>query len=507
MSALLDWLAAHESALSAIAALIAISAGVAVLTRLIWTRMPSHVMDKVKRPAFLSDWRNIGLISLGLVALMLMAILALGPDNSGEGSQENAAPGSDKPGAGGKPSVAVLPLNNISDDPEQTYLADGIAEDVITLLSSNPRFFVVARNSSFTYKGKAVDIRQVGEELGVRYVVEGSLRKVGERLRVNVQLIDTSNGLHVWAEKYDRAYTDLFALQDEITNGIATALGDQIFTAEIARAHSKPTDNLDAWGLVMRANQALSIWNSQTSKKAVALYRQALQRDPGYAVAKAELARTLCWRAVNQWGTDPEQDFAEGYRLGVEALQMAPSDPLVLNGSGSCYGASAAHADKGIRVLRKAVKIQPNFAMAQAMLGIAYTFNGEPAKGIAPGVEALRLAPRSPYIYLYASWQAAAFNELGRYSEAESMLRTAIESYDGWWWTWFHLAIALAGQGDSEAAQQALYIAKEKEALFSLAVARGSSSAVYKNKGRNVLPLLEPIWPEDLLTATKNKTD
>ncbi|MBL4709378.1 MAG: hypothetical protein JKY48_13155, partial [Flavobacteriales bacterium] len=186
----MEWLANNESSLSAIAAIIAIVAGVAVVARLIWSRMPGDV----KRPAFLSDWRNVGLVVLGVLALILMAVLALGPDSSEQAKDTNSA-------ATGKPSVAVLPLNNISDDPEQAYLADGIAEDVITLLSRNPRFFVIARNSSFTYRGQAVDIRAVGKELGVRYVVEGSLRKIGERLRVTIQLIDTANGQHLWAEQ------------------------------------------------------------------------------------------------------------------------------------------------------------------------------------------------------------------------------------------------------------------------------------------------------------------
>ncbi|RLA39390.1 MAG: hypothetical protein DRR06_19215, partial [Gammaproteobacteria bacterium] len=233
MSALLNWLATQESALSAVAAIIAIIAGLAVVTRLLWTRMPSQVMSQPKRPAFLSDWRNIGLISLGLIALLLMAVLALGPDHS----EENSETGIDNPGASGKPSVAVLPLNNISGDPEQEYLADGITEDVITLLSRNPRLFVIARNSTFAYKGQSPDIRTVGTELGVRYVVEGSLRKMGERLRVTVQLIDTSNGQHLWAEQYDRPLAEIFALQDDITNGIAVTLGDEIWSAEISRAN------------------------------------------------------------------------------------------------------------------------------------------------------------------------------------------------------------------------------------------------------------------------------
>ena len=221
----MEWLANNESSLSAIAAIIAIIAGVAVVARLAWTRMPGRLINNVKRPAFLSDWRNIGLIALAGVALILALILSVGngdPNTSGALSDIS-----------GKPSVAVLALNNISGDPEQEYLADGIAEDVITLLSRNPNFFVIARNSTFSYKGQSPDIRVVGEELGVRYVVEGSLRKIGERVRVTVQLIEAASGQHAWAEKYDRPYLEIFDLQDEITNGIASALGDEIFSIEL----------------------------------------------------------------------------------------------------------------------------------------------------------------------------------------------------------------------------------------------------------------------------------
>ncbi len=500
MFSLLDWLATHESSLSAIAAIIAIIAGLAVVVRLAWTRMPGQLINNIKRPAFLSDWRNIALMVVSGVAVVLALLFTFATPNQQQTSESAAETSKVE----GKPSVAVLPLDNISGDPDQSFLADGIADDVITLLSRNPRLFVVARNSSFTYRGQAMDMRQIGEELGVRYVVEGSLRKIGERIRVNIQLIDTNDGLHLWAEKYDRAYTDLFALQDEITNGIALALGDQIFQAEIARASSTPTDNLDAWGLVMRANQAVSTWSSKSSEQAEALFRQALQRDPNYAIAQAELARTLCWRAVNQWSINPEQAFAEGYQLGEQALQLAPNDPLVLYGVGACYGVKATHAEKGIRLLKKAVDLQPSFASAQGMLGIAYTFNGEPEQALSPGAESLRLEPRSPNTWLLAIWYAATLNELGRFEEAESMARSAIASYDGWWFTHLHLAVARAGQNDIEGAQQALYMAREKDASFSLAKVKSAAAFAWKDKGKNMLALLEPIWPEDLLTADKN---
>ena len=495
MSALLDWLASHESALSAVAAIIAIIAGVAVLVRLMWTRMPGKAIGNMKRPAFLADWRNVGLISLALLALLLMAVLALSPDSSRQNSDDLAV--------AGKPSVAVLPLKNISGDPEQAYLADGIAEDIITLLSRNPRFFVVARNSSFTYRDKAVDIRKVGKELRVRYVVEGSLRKIGGRLRVSIQLIDTTNGLNMWAEQYDRPFTEIFVLQDEITNGIAVALGDEIFSAEIARANSTSTNNLDAWGLMMRASQALISWNNESSASAVSLFRAALILEPDYALAKAELARSLCWRAVNNWGDNQVNDISEAYKLGAEALQAAPNDPLILFAVGSCYGGSG-RPEEAIRLLKKAITKQPNFAMALGFLGASYAFDGQSLEGLPYSEKALQLAPQSPYIYLYETWRSFSLNELGRYEEAEQTLNNALQSYDGWWLTWLSVATAHAGQGDIKGAQEALYRANKREPLFSLDFVKGSTALVFKNKGKNILALLEPNWPEDLLTAESN---
>ncbi|RLA42497.1 MAG: hypothetical protein DRR06_14310 [Gammaproteobacteria bacterium] len=492
----MEWLANNESSLSAIAAIIAIIAGVAVVTRLIWTRMPAQVMSQVKRPAFLSDWRNIALMGVTFVALLLAVLMATGKPDEPQNSREVAR----LTKITGKPSVAVLPLNYIGEDQSQTYLADGIAEDVITLLSRNPRFFVIARNSSFTYKGKAIDIRQVGEELGVRYVVEGSVRKTGERLRVTVQLIDASNGQHIWAEQYDRPFAKIFELQDEITNGIAVALGDEIFQAEMARASAIPTDNLDAWGLVVRGSQAVVTWNRESSTNALALFRAALDLDPDYALAKAEVARSLCWRAVVAWSDDAASDIAKAYTLGREALKAAPNDPMVMWALGGCYGLSG-RTEEGIRLLEKAISKQPNYPQALAMLGEALMFDGQSARGLPYIDKAILLSPKSPYMYFYEFYRTMALCELDRYIEAEQAGQNSLKSYDGLYWSWLVLAWARAGQGNIEGAKQALYGAKTSEPRFSLDLVRESTGIIFKNKGKNLLALLEPIWPEDLKTA------
>ena len=371
---------------------------------------------------------------------------------------------------------------------------------MITLLSRNPRFFVIARNSSFTYRGKSVDVRQVGEELGVRYVVEGSVRRLGERLRVTVQLIDTADGQHIWAEQYDSPFAKIFELQDQITSGIAVALGDEIFQAEMVRANAIPTDNLDAWGLVVRGSQAIISWNRESSEEALALFRAALDLDPDYVLAKAELARSLCWRGVVVFSDDAKEDIARGYALGEEALKAAPNDPMVLWALGGCYGVSGRPQD-GIRLLEKAISKQPNYAQALAMLGEAFMFDGQPAIGLPYVDKAILLSPKSPYIYFYEVYRAIALNELGQYLKAAQASQNSLKSYDGWYWSWLMMAWARAGQDDIDGAKQALYRAKIKEPRFSLDLVKESTDIVFKNKGENLLALLEPIWPEDLLTT------
>ena len=489
----MDWLANNESSLSALAAIIAIIAGVAVVTRLVWARMPGKVISNVTHPTFLSDWRNLALISLVFFGVALLSILTLSNGDSGK-------PGNSGTAITGKPSVAVLPLDYVSDDQTRAYLADAIAEDVITLLSRNPRFFVVARNSSFTYRGQSVDIRQVGEELNVNYVVEGSVRNIAGRLRVTVQLINTSNGQHVWAEKYDRPLEEVFALQDEITNGIAAALGDEIYRAEIARASGTSTENLDAWGLVMRANRSLVAFNSKSANEAIPPLRAALALDPDYILARAELARALCYRGLYRWSDTPEQDLTEAYELGTLALQQAPNDPLVLYAMGSCYGYTGRQLE-GIRLLEHAIAIQPNFAQALVALGMAMTFDDRPEQGLSKIELALKLSPRSPYLHRAESFRAITLNELSRYAEGEQAANNAIKSFDGWYYGWIALAWAYAGQGDQEAAVKALYAAKKAEPLLTLDFVKKVMDPIDKNKSGHMFSLLEPIWPEDLLTA------
>src|SRR3954454_12058065 len=204
--------------------------------------------------------------------------------------------GTRPPASLGKPSIAVLPFQNMSGDPDQEYFGDGIAEDIITALSKLRGFFVIARNSTFAYKGKVPDIRQVARELGVRYVLEGSVRKAGERLRVTGQLIDAASGSHIWAERYDRLATDIFAVQDEITANVVGAIEPQLYAAEGLRLQSKSPESLDAWGCVVRAMPYIWTWVSQHEDAGLDLLHRAIELDPGYARARSLLAWALATR-------------------------------------------------------------------------------------------------------------------------------------------------------------------------------------------------------------------
>ena len=225
-----------------------------------------------------------------------------------------------------KPSIAVLPFQNMSGDPEQEYFADGIIEDIITALSRIRSLFVIARNSSFAYKGKAIDIRQVGRELGVRYVLEGSVRKAGQRLRITGQLIDAETGAHLWADRFDGVLEDVFDLQDRVTLAVAGAMEPLVMRAEIRRANRKPTENLQAYDWLLRAIGERQLFSRDGSDRAIDMARRAIELDPRYAQAYAYLTEWICLRRINGWMEDEAEETAEGVRFAHLAVQLAPND-------------------------------------------------------------------------------------------------------------------------------------------------------------------------------------
>ncbi len=294
-----------------------------------------------------------------------------------------------------KPSIAVLPFANMSGDNEQEYFADGVAEDIITELSRSRALFVIARNSSFTYRGKSVAIRQVGRELGVRYVLEGSVRRGGNRIRVTAQLVDAETGNHLWAERYDRDLADVFAVQDEITHAAIIAIGPTISDTEQRRATRKPVASLSAWEMCQLAQWHLARLTLADNTKAEALFRRASTIDPDFAPAWSGLSRAVCVSAVYYRARHIRDAARESEPYARRAMALDPDDPeanaslsqsLVLQGE--IHGAAMSAA--------RALTLNPNLARAHFYDGLTKMYFGEPSKGRDQMRQALRLNPREP---------------------------------------------------------------------------------------------------------------
>jgi len=323
-----------------------------------------------------------------------------------------------------RPVIAVLPFTNMSDDPEQEYFSDGISEDLITALSKLRWFFVIARNSSFIYKGKAVHMKQVGEELGAGYVVEGSVRKSGDRVRITAQLNDVATGSHIWAERYDRDLADVFAVQDQITEAIVAAIEPQIYAAENFRARSKPPNSLDAWDLVMRALWHYWRVTRQDNVVAQALLEKAITIDPNYGQALSVLATShmsgvhLGWAELGS--TAP---IAE--RAALAAVAADSEDPWAHNALGSVYF-STRRLDDSLAEFELALQLNPNFSFAQAFYGVTLCYSGRWQEGDLAVRRALRLSPRDPSSTLY--YGIAAYAQfIGRnYDEAIRLARESL---------------------------------------------------------------------------------
>ena len=280
-----------------------------------------------------------------------------------------------------KPSIAVLPFQNMSGDVEQEYFSDGITEDIITALSKLRWFFVIARNSTFGYKNKTPDIRQVARDLGVRYVLEGSVRKSGDRLRVTSQLIDATTGTHVWAERYDRAVADLFAVQDEITENVVASIESQLFAAEHVRTRSRPTESLDAWGCVIQAMPHVWTWAAHDSEIGIVLLNRAIALDPNYARANSLLAWAYAARA-HLGKADPVSELKTAEAIARRAIEQDGDDSWAHTAMGYVHMVSRRF-EPAVASLREAIERNPNFAFAHMILGSAFGYGGRAADGLA----------------------------------------------------------------------------------------------------------------------------
>jgi TolB-like protein/class 3 adenylate cyclase len=327
-----------------------------------------------------------------------------------------------------KPSIAVLPFQNMGGDPEQEYFADGVVEDIITGLSRSKSLFVIARNSTFTYKGKAVDIRRVGRELGVRYVLEGSVRKAGKRVRVTAQLIDAASDAHIWADRFDGDLEDIFDLQDRLTGSVIGAISPQLERAEMERAQHKPTENLKAYDYYLRALYATYSQTREGSIEALRLAKIAISLDPGFARAHARASGGFGQRKSWGWVQNAAQERMEAQKFAERAIQLDPHDPLVLALSGQTYSFVLEDPEKGQALCAKAIALDPNLFLARNWKGWADVYLGNADTAIEQFSAAIRLSPLDPRLFLIQTGMAYAHFFAGRYEDGLAWATRAVQS-------------------------------------------------------------------------------
>jgi TolB-like protein/Flp pilus assembly protein TadD len=371
-----------------------------------------------------------------------------------------------------KPSIAVLPFTNMSGDPDQEYFSDGITEDIINALSRLRWFFVIARNSTFVYKGLPADVRQVGRDLGVRYVLEGSVRKSGQRVRITCQLLETNASNQIWSERYDRELTDIFALQDEITANVTSAIEPKLLAAEGLRTEARSSDDLDAWDMVARALSLFWRLTAADSANAIAILREAVERHPNYAPAHSMLAFALFASGYVGWimaGTDRE--FAA--RLARRAVELDDSDPWAHMALGY-YEFTGRKTDEAIRHFKAALELNPNFAAAEGSIGFALALNGQSEQAIAQFDQAVRMSPRDPFNSFFFVGIAAAHYLAGRYTEAVKWARQAVQQRPGYIGAHRILCASLAQADQLEEAKIVMDTLRQLQPDISIAGIRNS---------------------------------
>ena len=366
-----------------------------------------------------------------------------------------------------RPAIAVLPFDNMSGDREQEYFSDGISEDIITALSKLRWFFVIARNSSFTYKGKPVHMRQVSAELGVRYVVEGSVRKSGDRVRITAQLNDTATGSHIWAEHYDRNLTDVFAVQDEITDAIVTAIEPQIYAAENFRSRRKPPNSVDAWDLVMRALSHHWRVTRTDSLTAQALVERAIAIDPAYGQALSLYATNQMFGVHLGW-TDIATAAPVAEKAALAAIAADDDDAWAHTALASVYF-STRRLDHALAEFELALQLNPNFSLAQGYYALALCYSGRWQDAFAATQRAIRQSPRDPSSAIY--YGVAAYAQfVGRnYQEAIALAREATRQRGDLTGAYRVLTVAAGMAGQIELARSALHELRRTQPNISLA--------------------------------------
>jgi adenylate cyclase len=360
------------------------------------------------------------------------------------------------PGESAKPSLAVLPFTNMSGDPEQEYFSDGISEDITTALSNSGWFFVTARHSAFAYKGKAIDVRQVGKELGVQYVLEGSVRKAGDKIRVTAQLIETATGKHSWANRYDGALGDVFDFQDRITETIVGTLESEFQRAEAKRISQKRPESMEAYDYLLHGLSYMNKLTSEDARAALPYFRQAIAKDPGYGRAYA-YAFWCYRREVETTGMVlSKKERAEAIRLMEAGLKADKDDPIVVWQAGCMKISFQRDFEAALALIDRSLSIDPNSTRALIANSMAHSFMGDTETAIKQGERAIRISPRSPAHWMAYTQIAQSYLQELRYEEAAKAAKKAVQLYNDMIPAHLVLAASCAHLGRLDEAQAAV---------------------------------------------------
>jgi adenylate cyclase len=358
-------------------------------------------------------------------------------------------------GFGSQPAIAVLPFFNLSGDPEQEYFADGLAEDILTRLAMQRWLPVIARNSSFAYRGRTIDVKAVGRTLGARYVLEGSVRKAGNRVRVTGQLIDATTGHHIWAERYDRVLEDLFAIQDDLTDGIVGALESAVGRVEAERAHRKPPGNLDAWDTFWRGWWHFQRFTREDFAAAMPLYHRSLELDASRAGPHFGIAMLRLCEAFFLWTEKPRDALAEAVASARAALAADPLESLAYAALGFALAATGKH-DEALAMCRKGIELNPSHAFGYHVLCFARICVGEPEAAIKAIETAIRISPNDTVLYVWLSLLSSGHYLARNYEKAAEVASLAVQRGPDYPLGWRSLANALGQLGRSDEAREAL---------------------------------------------------
>jgi TolB-like protein/class 3 adenylate cyclase len=355
-----------------------------------------------------------------------------------------------------RPTIAVLPFTNMSGDVEQEYFADGVVEEIITSLSHMRWLSVIARNSSFVYKGRNVDMKQVGRELSVRYVLEGSVRKSANRVRITGQLIDVSSGAHLWADRFDGNLEAIFDLQDQVTASVIGAIAPKLEQAEIERSRRKPTESLDAYDYYLRGLAALHGWTKESSDEALSLFYRSIDLDPNFAAAYGMAAWCFVWQTVNRWGNHLGARSVEATRLARRAVELGSDDAIALAGGGYALVFLAQDLNNGAAFIDRALTLNPNLAWALQSSGWTRAFLGDPDIALKHLSDAMRLSPLDPHSFRAEGGMAFANLIARRYDEAVTWAEAALRHRPNYLPAIRDLAAANALAGRLTEAQKAM---------------------------------------------------